>query len=104
MIVLPTLVIINGYGLLSEQSTYNTTTEEIGPETLLFEGSNYSHRLSIMDFLSTTKPHVANGLSLSLSLSLIFCLGDNERKKKKKKLDYFDWKWYCGFTSKFHFD
>ena len=67
MIVLPTLVIINGYGLLSEQSTYNTTTEEIGPETLLFEGSNYSHRLSIMDFLSTTKPHVANGLSLSLS-------------------------------------
>ena len=101
MIVLPTLVIINGYGLLSEQSTYNTTTEEIGPETILFEGSNYSHWLSIMDFLSTTKPHVANGLSLSLSL--IFCLGDNERKKKKK-LDSFDWKWYCGFTSKFHFD
>ena len=100
MIVLPTLVIINGYGLLSEQSTYNTTTEEIGLETLLFEGSNYSHWLSIMDFLSTTKPHVANGLSLSLSLSLIFCLGDNERKN----LDYFDWKWYCGFTSKFHFD
>ncbi|KAB1207078.1 DAG protein, chloroplastic [Morella rubra] len=43
--------------LLSSRSTFNSnSTEEIGPDTILFEGCDYNHWLFVMDFPKDPKP------------------------------------------------
>jgi hypothetical protein len=71
--------------LFSSRSTYDSkNTEEIGPDTILFEGCDYNHWLIVMHFPKDNKPTpekmieiyeqtCSRGLnirSLSLSLSL----------------------------------
>jgi hypothetical protein len=71
--------------LFSARSTYNSNnTEDIGPDTILFEGCDYNHWLIVMSFPKEDRPTpqemvqayeetCATGLnirSLSLSLSL----------------------------------
>lgn len=37
-------------------SRYNETPDEIGPDTILFEGCDYNHWLFVMDFPKDNKP------------------------------------------------
>ncbi|KAI4296219.1 hypothetical protein L6164_036195 [Bauhinia variegata] len=42
--------------LLSARSSYNNDLNEIGPDTILFEGCDYNHWLIVMDFPKDSKP------------------------------------------------
>ncbi|KAI4298972.1 hypothetical protein L6164_032475 [Bauhinia variegata] len=42
--------------LLSARSSYNNDLNEIGPDTILFEGCDYNHWLIVMDFPKDPKP------------------------------------------------